>query len=99
MVTDRVALTEALPVNRYIVNLGAQRAVVLYWYQTPHRVIASEWAAKFWVMVDSVKDHRSDTSLVRVVVFNNGKSDDATTAEALDFSRKAYPALLRTLPN
>jgi EpsI family protein len=99
VVTDRVQLTEESAVNRYIVNLGAQRAVVLYWYQTPHRVIASEWAAKFWVMADAVKDHRTDTSLVRVVVFNYGKSDDATTAIALDFSRKAYSALLRTLPN
>lgn len=99
VVTDRVALAEGLPVNRYIVSLGQQRAVVLYWYQTPHRVIASEWAAKLWVMADAVKDHRTDTSLVRVSVFNNGKSDAETTAAALDFSRQAYPALRRILPN
>jgi EpsI family protein len=99
VVTDRVALAEGLPINRYIASLGEQRAVVLYWYQTPHRVIASEWAAKFWVMADAVKDHRTDTSLVRVVVYSNGRSDAEATAEALDFSRRAYPALRGILPN
>ena len=35
-----------IPVNRYIVSRGSDRSVVLYWYQTPKRVIASEYAAK-----------------------------------------------------
>jgi EpsI family protein len=98
-VTDRVALADGMPINRYIASLGQQRAVVLYWYQTPHRVIASEWAAKFWVMADAVKYQRTDTSLVRVVVWNSGKSDQETTAAALEYARLAYPALRRILPN
>jgi EpsI family protein len=98
-VTDRVPLEAGIPINRYIVSLGAQRAVVLYWYQSPRRVIASEWAAKFWVMADAVKDKRTDTSLVRVVVYSMGKSDEQTTASALDFARQAYPVLKRVLPN
>jgi EpsI family protein len=93
VVTDQLSLGESLPINRYIVSLGQQRAVVLYWYQTPHRVMASEWVAKFWVMADAVKDKRTDTSLVRVVVFNGSRSDEQTTAVAMDFARNAYPAL------
>src|SRR5580693_2660909 len=57
-VTDRVSMpTDAGPVavNRYIATYGASRVVVLYWYQTQSRVIASEWAAKFWVIVDRLK--------------------------------------------
>jgi len=98
-VTDRLDLEPGVQINRYIVSLGAEKAVVLYWYQTPRRVIASEWAAKFWVMADAVKDNRTDTSLVRVVVYSQGKSDEQTTASAMDFARAAYPVLKRVLPN
>jgi len=80
-------------VNRYIATLGPQRVVVLYWYQTRSRVIASEWAAKFWVIVDRLKEHRTDTSLVRVVVWNSGRSDAATTTAALGLAQRAYPVL------
>ena len=94
-----VGAGQPILVNRYIVAHGNEQSVVLYWYQSRDRVVANEFRAKFWVMADAVKDHRTDTSLVRVVVFNYGKSDDETTAQALDFSRKAYPALRGILPN
>jgi EpsI family protein len=80
-------------VNRYIATYGPQRVVVLYWYQTRARVIASEWAAKFWVIVDRIKEQRTDTSLVRVVVWTNGRSDEATTAAALGLAQRTYPVL------
>ena len=47
--TDEITLDTAagaIAVNRYLVAKGTERAVVLYWYQTPRRVIANEWAAK-----------------------------------------------------
>ena len=96
IVSDRVGTeTEggSVSVNRYIVTFGQQRATVLYWYQTRSRVIASEWAAKFWVIVDRLKEQRTDTSLVRVVVWNSGRSDAATTTAALSLAQRAYPAL------
>jgi EpsI family protein len=97
-VSDRIAMdTSAGPVsvNRYIANLGQEKVVVLYWYQTRGRVIASEWAAKWWVIVDRLKEQRTDTSLVRVVVWNPGRGDEATTAAALTLARQTYPVLTR----
>jgi EpsI family protein len=96
IVTDRIAMnTQAgeVSVNRYIATFGPQRVVILYWYQTQSRVIASEWAAKFWVIVDRLKEQRTDTSLVRVVVWNTGRSDDATTSAALGLAQQTYPVL------
>lgn len=95
-VADRVNMpTDAGPVavNRYIATYGLSRVVVLYWYQTQSRVIASEWAAKFWVIADRLKEQRTDTSLVRVVVWTNGRSDEATTSAALDMAQRTYPVL------
>lgn len=97
-VSDRIAMntaTGAASVNRYIATLGSDRVVVLYWYQTGARVIASEWAAKFWVIADRLKERRTDTSLVRVVVWNSGRPDNKTTDAALTLAERAYPELSR----
>ena len=88
----------SIEVNRYIVTLGAQKATVIYWYQTPRRVIAGEWAAKFWVMPDALRDKRTDTSLVRVVVFNGGRTDAEASAAAEGLARQYYPLLREILP-
>jgi EpsI family protein len=87
-----------IKVNRYIASHGQDRAVVLYWYQMPLRAVASEWAAKFWIVPDAIATRRTDTALVRVIVWTAGRSDEAATRAALEFTRKAYPALMGTLP-
>lgn len=95
-VSDRVPMETAagpVSVNRYIANLGQEKVVVLYWYQTRSRVMASEWAAKWWVMIDRLKEHRTDTSLVRVVVWNSGRGDKETTSAALTLAQQTYPVL------
>jgi len=88
----------AITVNRYVVDKDAQRAVVLYWYQTPRRVIASEWAAKFWLAADALRDHRTDTALVRVIAWSADGRDEAATGVATGFVRNLYPALRDYLP-
>lgn len=89
---------ETIQVNRYIVSKGDQKSLVLYWYQTQRRVIANEFAAKFWLVADSVRNHRSDTALVRVVVPVNGDHDDAATKTGIAFVQAMYPALRAYLP-
>lgn len=89
----------AITVNRYIVDRGARRAVVLYWYQTPRRVVASEWASKFWVAADALRDKRTDTALVRVIAWPTSGGDQAATALASAFGRDLYPRLREYLPH
>ena len=88
----------AITVNRYVVDKGTERAVVLYWYQTPRRVIAGEWAAKFWLAADALRDKRTDTALVRVTTWPASGGDQAATAVATGFARDLYPALREYLP-
>jgi EpsI family protein len=88
----------AIRVNRYVVVKDTQRAVVLYWYQTPRRVIAGEWAAKFWLAADALRDKRTDTALVRVTTWPASGGDAAATAVATGFARDLYPALREYLP-
>ena len=102
--TGEVTLQTAagpIRVNRWLVVNGAQRAAVLYWYQKPRRVVAGEWAAKLWLGVDALRDHRTDLAFVRVVVWSpsrQGDADDDTLAAGAQFARAVYPQLRDVLP-
>ena len=88
----------AITVNRYVIHNRGTRAIVLYWYQTSRRVIASEWDAKFWLAVDALRDKRTDTAIVRVAVAIPPGRDAAATAAAEAFARRIYPLLLANFP-
>lgn len=85
-------------VNRYLIVNRNERAVVLYWYQTPQRAIASEWASKFWVLAEALQHNRTDTALVRVVVWSAAGGDRAATETAQKFAQGLYPLLREKLP-
>ena len=84
-------------VNRYVVAKGDIKSVVLYWYQTHNRVIASEYAAKVFTVLDSIQYRRSDTSLVRVVVPAIGNTDRADQL-ARSFAETIFTPLREYLP-
>jgi EpsI family protein len=56
-----------IEINRYIVSKGDDHAVVLYWYQSRDRVVASEVRATIFTAWDALRYNRTDTELVRVV--------------------------------
>jgi EpsI family protein len=90
-----------LTVNRYVIQKGLDRQVALYWYQGRGRVIANEYANKFWLLIDSAWLHRSNGSLVRVlapVAGGASASVDAADRAAADFTRALYPRLAAYLP-
>jgi EpsI family protein len=89
---------EPLTLNRYIVSRGDQRTIVYYWYQTAHRVVASEYWAKIWLVLDSLRYRRSDTSLVRVVVPVVEDDRDAGDRTAQQFVRDTFASIRAALP-
>ena len=92
---------EAKPItiNRYVVAHGDSARVVLYWYQSRRRVVASDYAAKFWLVADSVRYHRSDTAIVRVEAPMIGGNDARATNSAADFVKAMFPLLMGYLPS
>ncbi len=90
---------EPIHVNRYVVARGENQSVVLYWYQSHNRVIASEYTAKIYTILDSIRYNRSDTALVRIVVPAYG--GDVKTAEntATNFAQTIFNPLKAYLPN
>ena len=87
-----------IDVNRYIVARGQNESVVLYWYQARQRVIASEYSAKVFTVLDSLRYKRSDTSLVRVVVPVQNGDTTAATETAVQFVKAFFRPLRDYLP-
>ena len=84
-----------LQANRYVVTKGDSESIVLYWYQSRDRSVASEYLAKVYVVLDSIRFNRSDTSLVRVVVPVVDDDMDKAMADATSFARSVALLLPR----
>ena len=71
--TDRGDITVPRPhtgafiANRYVIQKGNERALVIYWYEGRGRAVAGEYWAKIYTVLDSVTRRRSDGALVRVI--------------------------------
>jgi EpsI family protein len=89
----------AIPIdsNRYVIQKGLEKQLVLYWYQSHGRTVSSEYAAKAYLVFDSIRWGRSDAALVRVVC-PIGRDDGAAERSAVDFVRALHPVLARHLP-
>jgi EpsI family protein len=96
--TIDVGARGTIPVNRYVVQHGDSRSLVLYWYQSRDRAVASEYTAKFWVVADAIRLNRTDTALVRIIVPIVNR--DSATAErtAADFVKTFYATIRQFLP-
>ncbi|HEX4170663.1 MAG TPA: EpsI family protein, partial [Bryobacteraceae bacterium] len=85
-------------VNDYVIARGDNESVVLYWYQSHNRVVASEYSAKIYTIEDSIRYNRSDTALVRVVVgVQNGDRKQAIDT-AVSFVQSFFDPLKEYLP-
>lgn len=90
---------EPIRVNRYVVARGPEKSVVFYWYQSRNRVIASEYMAKVYSVLDAIRYNRSDTTLVRVVVPVIGNDEQRAAKTGIDFVQSLFPPLRRYLPS
>ncbi len=88
--------------NIRVINLllqkGAEKQVVLYWFQSRGRIISSEYMQKIWLVIDSITKHRTDGSFVRLI--SPVMVDEETTINILkDFANAVYPVLNEHIPS
>jgi EpsI family protein len=89
-----------ITVNRYVIQKGLHRQLVLYWYQSHGRVIASEYWGRVYLMLDAARLNRTDGAMVRIVVPIGQEADAIDEAERLAraFAQVLIPALDGYLP-
>ncbi len=99
--SSRIALhpagmSEAV-VNLYVIEKGLDRQLVLYWYQSHGKIIASEYAGKLNIVVDAIRLNRTDSALVRLSI-PIGKDAQAARMNAIRFAEQLLPELNRAIP-
>ena len=86
-------------INRAIIQKGAARMMVFYWFEQRGRKIAWDLSAKYWVMMDSIRDGRTDGALVRLTtVIQPNESDADANARLMDMMAEVGPVLPRFIP-
>ncbi len=89
----------SVPVNRYVLAQGGQRALVYYWYQGRGRVAASEYQVKWELLRDAALKARTEEAMVRIVVPLGDASGDAAADRLADEAvRRLVPSLNGVLP-
>jgi len=94
-----IPLTTArqITVNDYIIQKDLSKQMVLYWYQGRGRVIASEYAGKFWTVADAISRNRTDGALVRLVTpMDDGEARAQT--RLISFAQSLFPNLDAIIP-
>ena len=87
-------------INRYLIEKEGSQALVLYWYQSNGRVIASEYWGKFYLVAEALRSGRRDGAIIRLVVpVQRGEDRELVTRRTLEFARAIRPELPKFLPN
>jgi len=88
-------------VNRLLIENGADKQVVAYWYQAHGRVVASEYWSKLFMVYDAVRLNRSDAALVRVIspVLPSDNTVVAAEQRVTTFVQTLFPQLGAYLPS
>lgn len=66
--------------NKYLIQNGDHKELLVYWYQGRGRAVASEYWGKIYTVVDSVRMRRSDGAMVRITT--SVDSDDPAALQA-----------------
>lgn len=89
----------AVEVNRYVIQKDLDKQIVLYWYQSQGRIIASEYSAKAYLVWDALTKNRTDGALVRIVSPVIQGDEAAALERATSFARNIFPMLQEHIPN
>jgi EpsI family protein len=84
--------------NRYVIQNGLHKEVLVYWYQGRGRAIASEYWGKVYTVVDSVRMRRSDGAMVRIMTPVDGSESKALQA-AVDLAARSSTILPEFVPD
>jgi EpsI family protein len=83
---------------KLILAKGIQKQVVLYWYQSRGRIVASEYLERVYLVIDALNMHRTDASFVRLMAPVSNDDTGATARYLNEFAQLLIPALQEFIP-
>jgi exosortase D (VPLPA-CTERM-specific) len=86
-------------VNRVLISREGQRQLVYYWFEERGRRIASEYAMKWYLLVDALLRNRSDGALVRITTpIGQLEKEEVADRRLQTFMTLAVPRLAAYVP-
>ena len=92
----------AFVANKYVIQNGDHKELLVYWYQGRGRAVASEYWGKVYTVLDSVRMRRSDGAMVRITTTVNGSEPaalEAATEVATDLAANSSTILPEFIPD
>ncbi len=85
--------------NRIIIENRGVRQLVYYWYDQRGRKIANEFMMKFLLIVDAIKERRTDGAMIRIMTpISRDEAISDADARLLGFMRTLDPKLPAYIP-
>ena len=89
----------SFPVNRYVIVKGGERQLVLYWFQAQGQEVASEYLLKYYLVSHSIRLHRSDGALIRLLTpMYKAESADAAQVRVMQLGNPLLAQLGNYIP-
>jgi EpsI family protein len=90
---------QPVEINKFIIQKGLDKQLVLYWYQDRGRVLTSEYWAKAYMILDALLQHRTDGAFIRITVPFSSATEVEALAQGKAFAEQIFPLLQGYLPN
>ncbi len=87
----------AFVANKYLIQNGDHKELLIYWYQGRGRSVASEYWGKVYTVLDSVRMRRSDGAMVRITTAVDD-SDPAALQTAINHATDLAASSSTILP-
>ncbi len=87
-----------IDIIKLIMEKDNNRQVVLYWFQSRGRFIASEYFQKIYMVWDSITKNRTDEAFVRLIAPVGSRGEEYTTEYLKEFAEQIIPILEEYLP-
>jgi exosortase D (VPLPA-CTERM-specific) len=83
--------------NKFFIENGTKREIMIYWYLGRGRANASEYTDKLFTIIDSITKQRSDGAMIRILI-PAGNDEDFAVKSALNLSGEIADNLSRFVP-
>lgn len=86
-------------VRQLLLEKGNDKQMVLYWFHSRGRIIASEYTQKIYLVLDAIFRNRTDGSFVRLISPVGDRDEKAAAAALEDFGERLIPLLSKYIPS
>ncbi len=87
-----------VPVNLYTLRKGLDEELVLYWYQSHGRIVASEYWGKFYLVYDALRLNRTDAALVRITIPVENGDEAGAQKRVIGFAKQVAMNVDQIIP-